>query len=970
MALVLKDRVKETTVTAGTGTITLAGASVGYQSFSAIGNANTTYYCIAGQGTTEWEVGIGTYTASGTTLSRDTILASSNSGSVVTFSAGTKDVFVVYPAGKSVNLDASGNATALGTPASGVVTNLTGTASININGTVGATTPTTGAFTTLSATGVATFSAGSAAAPAITTSGDTNNGIFFPAADVTAITTAGSERMRIDSSGSVGIGTTVLTNRKLTVGGSATGATGYTMVLVAPTVQPDVTTSNINIASQHATASNSGTPYTITSLICFNAAQGTFNADSTVTNQYGFAALSSLTGATNNYGFYSAIASGTGRWNFYANGTANNYFAGNVGIGSTSLTQYNLRISKTITGNADSIGILVNGLVQSDVTASATYNQSQIGLAASAFTLTNAYGFYAGQTALSGGAAITSQSGFYAASTLTGATNNYGFRSDIASGTGRWNFYANGTANNYFAGNVGIGTSSPGAKLHVSVTDASSALKIERTGAGATSYTADFSGAVFNQSISGGADFVWIEGGAEWMRLTNTGNVGIGTSSPLSRLQVEGARQSATIKSVINVFDNQAFAVDVGAGVGMGGKIDALGALAHFALIAGRKENATSANTAGYLAFETRPNGGNLTERMRINSSGNVGIGTSSPAKQLDLAASNTGITTGDPLNTLRFTDTDTTSASGQPMGRIEWYSADADTAGVKAYIQAQSTDGSPDADMVFATNHVSGGGTAERMRIQYDGNVGIGTTSPSAKLQVDSSSATYSANIRVRNSNFGNGVVGAASNILTVATDMNNMAFYTASNLGVDGASAPTNERMRIDSSGNVGVNSTSPAQYATSGKVLNITGTANNSGPAVQVMSGSSASPGAGNYIREVFAIASISNTATEITRITGTGANGMSMYIRVTASGHTSGVGNGSNYKAVRYDGGTTAVTQVETATSGSVPPITFDTATSNILIIKLASSTASQTVNGVMVVEWFVPIDFASNTWVVS
>jgi hypothetical protein len=98
MALVVKDRVKETTTTTGTGTVTLAGAATGYQSFSAIGNANTTYYCIAGQGTSEWEVGVGTYTSSGTTLSRDTVLASSNSGSAVNFSAGTKDVFVTFPA--------------------------------------------------------------------------------------------------------------------------------------------------------------------------------------------------------------------------------------------------------------------------------------------------------------------------------------------------------------------------------------------------------------------------------------------------------------------------------------------------------------------------------------------------------------------------------------------------------------------------------------------------------------------------------------------------------------------------------------------------------------------------------------------------------------------------------------------------------------------------------------------------------
>jgi hypothetical protein len=89
----------------------------------------------------------------------------------------------------------------LGTPSSGTVTNLTGTASININGTVGATTASSGAFTTLSATGVTTVQAGTAALPAITTSGDTNTGIFFPAADTAAISTGGSERMRIDSGG-------------------------------------------------------------------------------------------------------------------------------------------------------------------------------------------------------------------------------------------------------------------------------------------------------------------------------------------------------------------------------------------------------------------------------------------------------------------------------------------------------------------------------------------------------------------------------------------------------------------------------------------------------------------------------------------------------------------------------------------------------------------------------------------------
>lgn len=109
MALVLADRVQETTTTTGTGTVTLAGATTGYQSFAVIGNGNTTFYTIADQGGANWEVGIGTYTSSGTTLSRDTVLASSNGGALVNFTAGTKTAFVTYPAEKSVNLDSAGN---------------------------------------------------------------------------------------------------------------------------------------------------------------------------------------------------------------------------------------------------------------------------------------------------------------------------------------------------------------------------------------------------------------------------------------------------------------------------------------------------------------------------------------------------------------------------------------------------------------------------------------------------------------------------------------------------------------------------------------------------------------------------------------------------------------------------------------------------------------------------------------------
>ena len=141
MALVVKDRVRETSTTTGTGTLTLAGAVTGFQTFSsAIGNTNTTYYTITNG--SEWETGIGTVGAG--TLTRTTVLASSNAGSAVTFSAGTKDVFCSYPAGKSFYTDLLGtnvatalgvsvgtagafvtNGGALGTPTSGTLTNCT-----------------------------------------------------------------------------------------------------------------------------------------------------------------------------------------------------------------------------------------------------------------------------------------------------------------------------------------------------------------------------------------------------------------------------------------------------------------------------------------------------------------------------------------------------------------------------------------------------------------------------------------------------------------------------------------------------------------------------------------------------------------------------------------------------------------------------------------------------------------------------
>ena len=128
MALVLADRVRDTTTTTGTGTVTLSGtAPTGYQTFgAAIGNTNTTYYTInAGS---QWEVGLGTYSSTGPTLARTTVLASSSGGSLVDFSTGTKDVFVTYPAEEAVYQD--GSAIKAGTAILGVANGGTGAATL------------------------------------------------------------------------------------------------------------------------------------------------------------------------------------------------------------------------------------------------------------------------------------------------------------------------------------------------------------------------------------------------------------------------------------------------------------------------------------------------------------------------------------------------------------------------------------------------------------------------------------------------------------------------------------------------------------------------------------------------------------------------------------------------------------------------------------------------------------------------
>ena len=191
--------------TAGTGTVTSVSFTGGL--ISVANPTSTPALTVAGtSGGVPYFNSASTW-ASSAVLAANALMIGGGAGATpATTATGTGVV-----AALGVNIGTAGsfvlNGGALGTPSSGIVTNLTGTASININGTVGATTAAAGAFTTLSATGITTVAAGSAALPAIvSTTGTADTGFWFPAADTIAASTAGTERMRIDSAGFVGIG--------------------------------------------------------------------------------------------------------------------------------------------------------------------------------------------------------------------------------------------------------------------------------------------------------------------------------------------------------------------------------------------------------------------------------------------------------------------------------------------------------------------------------------------------------------------------------------------------------------------------------------------------------------------------------------------------------------------------------------------------------------------------------------------
>jgi len=322
--------------------------------------------------------------------------------------------------------------------------------------------------------------------------------------------------------------------------------------------------------------------------------------------------------------------------------------AQNVSIGtSAAVAGTTLRLSKSITGAVASYAILNNGTIQSDVTTSAnifTYNVSTV---ASASTLATLRHFYANQGTVVATSAITNQYGFFAESGMTGATNNYGFYGDIASGTGRYNLYMSGTASNYLGGNTIISvTDNTNAALRITQLGTGNALLVEdSTNPDSTPFVIDATGAVIvgytatvgTQNYTGTA-------------LTNTLYQQHGTAQSTSTAAIFNWSSSAG--SPANLILNKSISGTNGTRGALTATGTDLGSVTFngddgtnfipAALILAETDGTPGTNDMpGRLIFSTTADGASTpTERMRIDSDGDVGIGTATPTSGLQTAGS------------------------------------------------------------------------------------------------------------------------------------------------------------------------------------------------------------------------------------------------------------------------------------------------------------------------------------------
>lgn len=873
MALVLADRVKETTTTTGTGTVTLAGVSAGYQSFAAIGNGNTTYYTISGQTTSEWEVGIGTYTSSGTTLSRTTVLSSSNSGSLVNFSAGTKDVFVTYPAGRSVNADAANTVVSVPQLSATSITdsgNLTFTGTGNritgdfSNGTV-ANRPVFQSSTVNGATRVSLITNGTGVASEL---------LVFNGSDPA---NAGFGSVRINASDFAiqalqnGTGTylpiNLVTNasNKLTIAADATGT--FTFGGTAPRITGDF--SNATVASRVMFQTTGTNISTIVSAIPSgtgvgagfraysladptNASVGSFDINSST----GLVFINSGITGTGTYLPFAILTGGSERMRLDT--------SGRLLVGTSSV----------LGAAADAVQILQSGSPGIAIGIST--------IPSSAFSIAGigAYG-NDGSTYIAGGTI-----NFRAAENWSATNHGTDIQFRVtASGSGGALAEAMRIAS---TGYVGIGTSAPTVPLNVVSSSAVTAgqpsiilqgsSNTERLGIRSTSasiFVAQFANgtlasptAVTTDNFLGGYQFggyaatLWTRGaqiagyaagtwtdtstpayiafqtvpsGAtgllERMRIDSAGNVGIGMT-PVYQFDIttgasNGIRLNAS-SGQVNIILQQAGVTN--------GSINAAGGAGTDLNIYATRILSLNGGTDSLRMFS------NSSERMRITSAGDVGIGTTAPGAKLEINGGVLGGTSGDQTILERLYGTVTNASYldislTRDSAGTSWINAatrlqqkiDSTWMG---FMQFNGTNNQGGITFGAGTSTVSATSIPEYMYLNSSGQVGIGTSAPTGKLDVRTAAGVVAQSNLYTGSNasvvkFNIGQVGAIDWDIGLSASAGN--FYigglggsmaeayriTRTGVAIDFQTWNTNgsERIRITSAGDFGVGTSSPA-------------------------------------------------------------------------------------------------------------------------------------------------------------
>ena len=381
MALVLKDRVLETCTSPGTGAVTLLGATVGYQTFlAAIGNANTTYYTIADQSGANWEVGIGTYTTAGNTLTRNTVLSSSNGGALTNFNAGTQNVFVTYPSEEAIY----NNGTSIVGP--------TGSSVAVANGGTGA--------TTLTANGVVYGNGTSAVG--VTAVGSTGQVLVGNTGAAPSWATVSSSLVSSFSAGTTGLTPSTATTGAVTLAGTlgvANGGTGLT-TLTANYVPYGNGTSALQSSANHTF---DGTTMTLGNAGVTARFQGDFS-NATVASRTAF-----ITGTTNaTTGIY-ALPNGTSTAaSWQATNNSNPTNASKILIATNGSTDVQLVSGINGTGTYLPLSFYTNGSQKGQINLAGDYTAvgniiAQNGIIVNATTLVSSFTVPSGSSASSVG---------------------------------------------------------------------------------------------------------------------------------------------------------------------------------------------------------------------------------------------------------------------------------------------------------------------------------------------------------------------------------------------------------------------------------------------------------------------------------------------------------------------------------------------------------------------------------------